>query len=153
MPKKIFIRLLLCSSLHTVKLFAPPADEQDLPATPIMQKAQETVKKAGELARLTLQHTPTYCTDKLTPKGAALTVSVLAARTFYTYYSQNAPKPATPISPALRLHQDQKSQASLFLTETPHAKAFQPAYKAHFLQNMPSQSLTQAVIESLKTDV
>ena len=99
------------------------------------------------------QHTPTYFTDKLTAKGAALTAVTSFARVFHACYFQNTPKPAIPTSPALRFHQEQKSQASFPLTKTPHAQAFQPTYTPNFLQNMPSQSLTQAVIEGLKTDV
>ena len=152
--QKIIYTFLLCASLYTVKLFAPPADEQDLSTKPVTQTVvrqfMETVSTANQLIG---QHTPTYFTNKITPKNATLTASTLAARALYVCYFQNAPKPAIPTSPALRFHQEQKSQTSFPLTKTPHAQAFQPTYTPNFLQNMPSQSLTQAVIEGLKTDV
>ena len=149
--QKIIHTVLLFLSLHTVNLFALPADEQDLSTTSVTQTAvRQFMETASTVNQLIGQHTPTYLTDKLTAKGAALTAGMLMARVVYTYCSQNAPKPAIPFSPALRLHQDQRGQVSL---PPLYAKAFPPTYTQYLFQNVPSQSLTQAVIEDLKTDV
>lgn len=149
--QKIIYTFLLCASLYTVKLFAPPENEQDFSAKPVTQTVvRQFTEVVSTINQLIGQHTPTYCTDKITPKGAALTAGMLMARAFYTYCSQNAPQPDIPISPALRLHQDHKRQE---LLPPLYAKAFQPTYTQNFLQKMPSQSLKQAVIEGLQTDM
>ena len=111
--QKIIYTLLLCASLYTVKLFAPPENEQDFSAKPVTQTVfRQFTEAVSTVNQLIGQHTPAYCTDKLTAKGAALTAVTSFARVFHACYFQNAAKPALPISPALRPHQDQNSQAS-----------------------------------------
>ena len=152
--QKIIYTFLLCASLYTVKLFAPPEDEQDFSTKPVTQTVVGQVMGSFSTVNCLIeQYTPTYCTDKLTAKGAALTAGTLAVRAFCAYYFQNAPKPAIPTSPASRFRQGQKSQASFPLTKTPYAQAFPFTYIRHLLQNVPFQPVTQAVIERLKPDV